>query len=89
MWEFINHSEDAHPIHLHQIEFAVCEREDRDTGEKYPPFKRETGLKDTAECPPNVITRVAVAFDLPGEYVVHCHMLEHEDYVMMRPFVVA
>uniref|UniRef100_A0A7S4UEV3 Bilirubin oxidase n=1 Tax=Paramoeba aestuarina TaxID=180227 RepID=A0A7S4UEV3_9EUKA len=89
MWEFINHSEDAHPIHLHQIEFVVCGREDRETGQKYAPFKRETGLKDTAECPPNYITRVAVPFDLPGEYVVHCHMLEHEDYTMMRPFVVS
>ena len=28
-------------------------------------------------------------FDLPGLYVWHCHILEHEDNDMMRPFVVS
>jgi FtsP/CotA-like multicopper oxidase with cupredoxin domain len=25
---------------------------------------------------------------MPGRYVYHCHVLEHEDTEMMRPFVV-
>jgi FtsP/CotA-like multicopper oxidase with cupredoxin domain len=32
--------------------------------------------------------KVAVRFDIPGRYVYHCHMIEHEDHEMMRPFVV-
>ena len=27
IWDFINHSDDAHPIHLHQVEFQVCGRQ--------------------------------------------------------------
>ncbi len=31
---------------------------------------------------------IVAAFDLPGEYVWHCHILSHEDNEMMRPFFV-
>ena len=27
-------------------------------------------------------------FDIPGEFVWHCHLLDHEDHEMMRPFKV-
>ena len=35
------------------------------------------------------ITTIKALFDLPGLYVWHCHILEHEDNDMMRPFVVS
>jgi FtsP/CotA-like multicopper oxidase with cupredoxin domain len=37
---------------------------------------------------PDEITRVKALFDLPGRYVWHCHIVEHEDNEMMRPYIV-
>jgi FtsP/CotA-like multicopper oxidase with cupredoxin domain len=31
---------------------------------------------------------VKALFDLPGLYVWHCHIVEHEDHEMMRPYAV-
>ena len=48
----------------------------------------ETGFKDTVVCPPGQVTRIAVDFTgtEPGRFVWHCHILEHEDHEMMRPY---
>jgi spore coat protein A len=46
----------------------------------------ETGFKDTVIAYPDEITRVKALFDLPGLYVWHCHIVEHEDNEMMRPY---
>ena len=35
---------------------------------------------------PGQVTSTLVKFDLPGTYVWHCHILEHEDNDMMRPY---
>jgi FtsP/CotA-like multicopper oxidase with cupredoxin domain len=35
---------------------------------------------------PDEKTTVQAKFDLPGQYVWHCHIVEHEDNEMMRPF---
>ena len=48
----------------------------------------ETGAKDTVIAYPGEITRVKARFDLPGLYVWHCHIVEHEDNEMMRPYSV-
>ncbi len=48
----------------------------------------ETGFKDTVIAYSGEITRVKARFDLPGLYVWHCHIVEHEDNEMMRPYVV-
>lgn len=37
---------------------------------------------------PGNVVEVAIRFDIAGPYVYHCHILEHEDTEMMRPFVV-
>jgi len=34
------------------------------------------------------ITKIRATFDVPGLYVWHCHIVEHEDNEMMRPYVV-
>lgn len=47
-----------------------------------------TGWKDTLRIDPGQLVSVAVRFDLVGRYVYHCHIIEHEDHEMMRPFVV-
>jgi spore coat protein A len=48
----------------------------------------ERGLKDTIRVNPNEIVEIAVRFNTyAGRYMYHCHILEHEDRDMMRPFV--
>jgi len=48
----------------------------------------ERGLKDTIRVNPNEVVEIAVRFTTySGRYMYHCHILEHEDRDMMRPFV--
>jgi hypothetical protein len=53
-----------------------------------PPNANETGYKDTVVALPGQVTRIKARFDIPGEYVWHCHIVEHEDNEMMRPYAV-
>jgi FtsP/CotA-like multicopper oxidase with cupredoxin domain len=46
------------------------------------------GWKEVIRVDPGNVVKVAIRFDLAGRYVYHCHVLEHEDTEMMRPFVV-
>jgi FtsP/CotA-like multicopper oxidase with cupredoxin domain len=46
----------------------------------------ETGPKDTVIAYPDQVTRVRAHFDKPGLFVWHCHIVEHEDNEMMRPY---
>jgi FtsP/CotA-like multicopper oxidase with cupredoxin domain len=79
--------EDAHPIHIHEVQFQVVARQPF-AGPARPPESWETGFKDTVIAYPGEITRIKATFDLPGRYVWHCHILEHEDHEMMRPYIV-
>ena len=58
------------------------------TGAARPPEPWESGWKDTVISYPGEITRVKAKFDVPGLYVWHCHIVEHEDNEMMRPYFV-
>jgi FtsP/CotA-like multicopper oxidase with cupredoxin domain len=58
------------------------------TGDPEPRHSWETGWKDTVIAAPGHVTRIIANFDLGGLYVWHCHILEHEDNEMMRPFFV-
>lgn len=91
-WEIYNFTVDAHPIHLHLVRFEVTGREPI-PGVILAPVPVgvqpwEKGFKDTVIAYPGEITRVKAKFDIPGLYVWHCHIVEHEDNEMMRPFVV-
>jgi bilirubin oxidase len=81
-WVIHNFTVDAHPIHVHEVMFRVVGR-----GEdgNQPPESWETGWKDTVIAYPGEKTRIRAKFDLPGFYVWHCHIVEHEDNEMMRP----
>ncbi|MDH4178486.1 MAG: multicopper oxidase domain-containing protein, partial [Thermoleophilia bacterium] len=97
-WELYNASADAHPIHIHEVAFEVVDRqdivvdEDDETveiaprSEPVPPEPWETGYKDTVIAYPGQVTRVRAQFNTPGQYVWHCHIVEHEDNEMMRPY---
>src|SRR6266568_494246 len=64
------------------------------TGPMEPPDPTERGFKDTVKANPGYFTRIRAKFDLPTgvtapqDYVHHCHIVEHEDNDMMRPFTV-
>lgn len=101
IWELMNLTDDTHPIHLHLVRFQVLDRRpiDVDTyvyqkklrylGDPVPGEPNEAGWKDTVRVTPGTITRIIVKFDgYLGRYVWHCHILEHEDNEMMRPFEV-
>ena len=101
IWEFVNTTLDAHPIHLHAVHFQILERyafnvdlqqrtsEVAMIGDRMQPAGSERGWKDTVLCPPHQVTRIIVPFQAePGRYVWHCHMLEHEDNEMMRPYLI-
>ena len=55
------------------------------TGEEEPPKDYERGFKDTIDSEPGKVTRIIMQFKgYSGNYVWHCHFLEHEDHEMMR-----
>jgi bilirubin oxidase len=85
VWELHNTTEDAHPIHIHEVQFQVVDRQPFG-GDPIPPESWETGLKDTVIAYPGQITRVKALFDQPGLFTWHCHIVEHEDNEMMRPY---
>ncbi len=89
IWELHNFTVDAHPIHLHQVQFEVVNRESLEyPGTTRPPETWETSQKDTVIAYPGEITRIKAHFDIPGRFAWHCHIVEHEDNEMMRPFQV-
>jgi spore coat protein A len=101
IWELVNLTEDTHPIHLHLVKFQILDRRSfdvfhfQDTGEmRYtaravPAAPEEAAWKDTVRCEKGHVTRIIVSFEgYTGRYVWHCHLLEHEDNEMMRPFEV-
>jgi spore coat protein A len=99
IWELINTTEDSHPIHLHLVRFQILDRRPFDellyyrtrqmrfTGPAEVPEPHERGWKDTVRAHSKMVTRIVVRFEgYPGRYVWHCHVLEHEDNDMMRPY---
>jgi len=46
------------------------------------------GLKDTVIAYPGQVTRVKARLERPGLFVWHCHIVEHEDNEMMRPYCI-
>ena len=99
-WRVINASADAHPMHLHGARVQVINREPLvidpltgvpvipavTTGAVQAPRLTETGYKDIVLVNPGMVTRIKATFEIPGLYVWHCHIVEHEDNEMMRPY---
>ncbi len=101
IWTIVNPTDDSHPIHLHLVRFQLLDRRNYDplayfrtkqlryTGPVVPPEPTESGWKDTVRAHSKMVTRFIVNFNgYPGRYVWHCHILEHEDNEMMRPYEV-
>lgn len=97
LWEIYNTTADAHPMHVHDVFFQVVNRqaalvnEDDGTVSVDPassprrPEPTEKGWKDTVIAYPGEVTRIRMRFGHAGQFVWHCHIVEHEDNEMMRP----
>lgn len=101
IWSFLNLTDDTHPIHLHLVRFQILDRRPFDlftylndgkleyTAAAISPDANEAGWKDTVRADPGMVTRIIIRFEgFAGRYVWHCHVLEHEDNEMMRPYEV-
>jgi spore coat protein A, manganese oxidase len=101
IWTLINQTDEPHPIHLHLVRFQILDRQPFNpetymqtgklvyTGPAIPPDAQEAGWKDTVRADAHHATRIIVKFEgYKGRYVWHCHVLEHEDNEMMRPYEV-
>jgi len=98
VWEIYNATADAHPMHVHEVVFEVIDRQPIFVDEMNglvqvvpgsvptPPESWESGFKDTVTAYPSQVTRIRAQFNTPGQFVWHCHIVEHEDNEMMRPF---
>jgi spore coat protein A, manganese oxidase len=107
VWRIINTTGDAHPIHVHLVQFQILDRRPFNP-DRYPDDLVYTGpaespanneqpaWKDTVISLPATVTRIIAKFDLPTgtpmlpgqrfRYIFHCHILEHEENEMMRPY---
>lgn len=106
VWNFLNTTEDTHPMHVHLVQFQPLARDVYDTAGKLDPATgattapitfavagaldaNEAGWKDTVRVNPGEHVAIAATFaGYTGRYMYHCHVIEHEDRDMMRPFVV-
>ena len=84
-WALVNTSQGgkSHYIHIHDVDWKVVSRNGA------APAPEEDCLKETFRLDPGDVVVVAARFtDHTGPYMMHCHMLEHEDHGMMTTFEV-
>lgn len=86
LWRVVNEGGSAHSFHVHDVQFRVLSID----GATPPP--ELSGLKDTIYLQPHARYRLLMRFadhaDPHSPYMVHCHLLQHEDQGMMAQFVV-
>ena len=81
LWTVKNDSDWDHPFHLHGFFFQVID-------EKGQPV-RPLAWKDTVNIPMKTTARLLVTFDeRPGEWMFHCHILDHADGGLMGTVLV-
>ncbi|SFV68301.1 Multicopper oxidase [hydrothermal vent metagenome] len=82
IWELKNISPMAHPFHAHAIQYQILDRNG------VPAIGTDLGWKDTFLVQPGETVRIIGKFEAvnAGDYMYHCHILEHEDAGMMGYF---
>jgi FtsP/CotA-like multicopper oxidase with cupredoxin domain len=94
IWEFVNQDNGMlmiHPMHIHEVQFQVLEREILPEMQAIYDTVRhgyvDEGWKDTVLLMPGERVKLLVKFEhYAGLYLYHCHNLEHEDLGMMRNY---
>lgn len=80
-WRLRNTSDMTHYVHIHAEQWRTVSR----NGKRPPPWER--ALEDTWRLDPGEYVDVAARFlDHTGPFMIHCHMLDHEDHGMMARF---
>lgn len=80
-WLLVNASPQTHHIHLHDVDWLVVSRNGA------APPAHQAGLKETFTIDPGEFILIGTKFsDHLGAYMLHCHMLDHEDSGMMARF---
>lgn len=80
-----------HPIHIHQVQFNILERDtsamDATVWNSIKEGFIDEGWQDTVLVMPGMKIKIIMRFeDFKGLFVYHCHNLEHEDMGMMRNY---
>jgi FtsP/CotA-like multicopper oxidase with cupredoxin domain len=78
--EFLNTTPHIHPMHLHGHTFKVISTSR---------LARRIHWADTVLVMPNERVQIAFVADNPGNWMLHCHIIEHQDTGMMAWFHVA
>lgn len=78
--ELINQTPHIHPIHLHGHTFKVIASSKGDVIPHYA---------DTTIVAPKGRVKIALVADNPGDWMIHCHIIEHQETGMMGIFRVA
>ena len=98
VWEFYNATGDAHPMHIHEIAFEVVNRQailvdeaTRRSRSSPARRRRRRSLGDRLQGHGHRLSRpgharAGAVRHTPGQFVWHCHIVEHEDNEMMRPY---
>ncbi len=85
LWRFHTNGNAPHPVHVHGASFQVQSRR----GGRGMLFPWEAGWKDTVLLEDGESVEVLIRFSAyRGQYLLHCHKLEHEDMGMMANFEV-
>jgi FtsP/CotA-like multicopper oxidase with cupredoxin domain len=91
-WEWINNTPIPHPMHIHNVQFQVVQRNAAMAASSYATVNQgyvDSGWKDTVLVWSGERVKIAMRFaPHAGMYMYHCHILEHDDMGMMRPLMV-
>ncbi len=86
VWEVSTTDAFPHNFHIHDVQFRILDIDGS------PPPRWLDGWKDTIPVFPNQTSRLIMRFEDYADdripYMVHCHMLRHEDKGMMGQFLV-
>ncbi|HWS50693.1 MAG TPA: multicopper oxidase domain-containing protein [Microbacterium sp.] len=87
LWEVTNRDLFPHNWHVHDVQFQVLDIDGQ------PPPPELLGWKDTIYLEPRRVYRIMMRFedytDDENPYMIHCHLLLHEDEGLMSQFVVS
>jgi FtsP/CotA-like multicopper oxidase with cupredoxin domain len=82
-WKLQNTSSEAHVFHIHQVDFVV--ENDSNAIDSTPPAEPVI-YRDTVNVPSGKTVNILIDFtdtSIAGNFVYHCHILNHEDLGMM------
>jgi FtsP/CotA-like multicopper oxidase with cupredoxin domain len=86
LWNIVNQTEFVHYFHMHDVQFQILS-----IGGSAPPAA-EAGWKDTVAVAPFDTVQIVMQFldyaDANNAYMLHCHIVTHEDEGMMGAFYV-